>query len=225
MALGHPGLPQSKQPQSRTQPEAQNPCAEVLLGRWQDSGHRFSRAFTCSSEPQLPTEPPTLPGGAKRGICSWLLPFREAKHLAELQDNGAKLLPLARRSVCSTPLPWAPLQHLLCKWTARSGGRCEKKIAIPPWVNKHENPAAIQGGCRWSWLTPATQNCFSSCKFSKSSIKITSLIYKSKQAEWHLYYRARTTGRFPDAAANQCNLHYDALFSLQHTQAGCALLV
>lgn len=91
MALGHPGLPQSKQPQSRTQPEAQNPCAEVLLGRWQDSGHRFSRAFTCSSEPQLPTEPPTLPGGAKRGICSWLLPFREAKHLAELQDNGGKV--------------------------------------------------------------------------------------------------------------------------------------
>lgn len=224
--------PQCKQPQSTMQPDTYNPCAEVALGRWQDPGPRFSRelcSFLC--EPQPPTQPLTLPvmasaSKAKRGTSPWLLPLREAKHVAELQGNsGHRLLPLARRNLCRTPLPWASLQHLLCKATARSGGRCENKTAVLPWRNKHQNPAACQRGCRWSCLTAATQSCFSSCEFNKSSIKITTLIYKSRQAKWHFYHRAHTTRRFPDAAANQCNLHYDALFSLQHVQDSCALLV
>lgn len=109
----------------------------------------------------------------------FLAPSTQAdKALSRAGEQQGKVAPPCKEtSVCSTSLPWASLQHLLCKRTARSGGRCEKKIGIPPWMNKHENPEAIQSGCSWSWHTPAIQSCFSSCKFNKSSIKITSLIY------------------------------------------------
>lgn len=126
---------------------------------------------------------------------------------------GNSFFPLQGEICLSHSLSDVAGRLMLCKGTARSARRWENKIAFLPWRNMHQNPAACQSGCRGSWPTPATLSCFRSCEFNKSSIKIT-LIYKSRQAKWHFYYRAQTTGRFPDAAANQCNLHHHAVFSL-----------
>lgn len=109
--------PQCKQPQSRIQPDTHNLHAKVALGRRQDPGPRFSRGL-CSflSEPQPPTLPIMAPTyKATRGTSPWLLPLREAKHIAELQGNsGQMLLPLARRNLCIPDLYHEPPCNNCC---------------------------------------------------------------------------------------------------------------
>lgn len=121
VAVSCPGLAQCKQPQSRMQPEAQNPCSKVLLDTdlagpllvplWTPASHRATHTDRgCQERPSF------LAPSTQRGKALGRDAGQQGKGCFPLQGDICLFHTFTRAS----------LQHLLCKRTARSGGRCEK---------------------------------------------------------------------------------------------------
>lgn len=165
VAAGHPGLPTVQTVPRQDAHVSQSP--RVTLGRWQDPGPSFSRQFCfLFCDPQPPLQPLALlavvtisePGRNLRGQESHqpLAPSTQGGKTSGRVATEAEIIP-----PCKIHQSHIPLMRLCATFalegTARSDGRCENKTAVLPWRSKQQNPMACQDGCRWSWLTPATQ--------------------------------------------------------------------
>lgn len=84
--------------------------------------HRFSRAFACSSvNPSFPQSHPHRQGVPREAFITGS--FHSGRDAGQ---QGKGCFPLQGDICLFHTFTQASLQHLLCKGTARSGGRCEK---------------------------------------------------------------------------------------------------